>query len=251
VVDGHTAFIGGLNIAGVHVSVAAGGAGWHDMHARVCGPAAQQLEQLFAGTWRRATKKRVMPRRHLVPDRGTTVVEILESRFGRNRSIQRAYIAAVHRARQRISICSAYFIPDRAFVRALVAARQRGVAVNLLLAGVSDVVPVQFASRALYKKLLSSGVLIYEWPKRVLHAKTIVTDGNWCSIGSYNMDRRSLLYNLEVNIACEDTAFAHAMEAQFDADRRVAAPVLLSVWHRRRALQKFLEQLFYLLRFWL
>lgn len=252
VIDGRMGFIGGLNICDAHASVLAGGGGWHDMHAQVCGPAAYEMALLFAQTWRRAKNAGAQPPLLPRPEaQGAVAVQILDGLYRRRRSIRGAYAQAVRRSKHSIRICSAYFIPDRAFIRALQSARKRGVVVQILLAGATDVAMVQWASRSLYQKLLEQGVELFEWQAQVLHAKTMVCDGRWCCIGSYNMDRRSLLYNLEANMACEDDALGEALETQFFADIQGSKKVMKHVWHRRPMLQKVLERIFYFLRYWL
>lgn len=249
VVDDRIAFIGGLNISDDYAPASWQGRAWHDMHASVEGPAARELTKVINRTWRWSRRGDVpVPLGEAAPV-GDTAVQILESRLTKRYSVRRAYRQAIHRARQSVRITNAYFIPDRGVRRALRNACARGVRVQLLLAGRTDIRAVQFASRALYARLLRWGVEIYEWDDRVLHAKTAVIDGAWCSIGSYNMDRRSLLHNLEANIACVDEALAAALDRQFEADVGRSRRIESNTWHRRTVTQQLLEQLFFKLRY--
>jgi cardiolipin synthase len=249
VIDQAQGFIGGLNIGDAYAPRSWGGAAWHDTHAQLHGPIAYGLAKLFARTWMQQTKKvwqlPLQPSVHA----GQTFIRLLESRLTQRYSIRRAYLQAIGKAQQRICICNAYCIPDRGILRALRNACGRGVQVQLLLAGSTDVRAVQYASRSLYKEMLTWGVQIYEWQGPVLHAKSAVIDAAWCSLGSYNMDRRSLLHNLEANIACEDAALGTALVKQFAADLQHSGRVELSHWHRRPLLQKFFEKFWYKLRY--
>ncbi len=249
VVDDRIAFIGGLNISDDYAPTSWHGGAWHDMHASVEGPAARELTKVINRTWRWSRRGDVpVPLGEAAPV-GDTAVQILESRLTKRHSVGRAYRQAIHHARQSVRITNAYFIPDRGVRRALRNACARGVRVQLLLAGRTDVRAVQFASRALYARLLRWGVEIYDWDDRVLHAKTAVIDGAWCSIGSYNMDRRSLLHNLEANIACVDEALAAALDRQFEADIVRSRRIDTKTWHRRTVTEQLLEQLFFKLRY--
>lgn len=247
-VDARVGFIGGLNISDDYAPASWGGQAWHDTQARLEGPAVRALTKMFNKTWRRVTGEdwntRLQPSRQC----GDVPVQILESRITQRHTMRRAYVHAIKRAEKRICIANAYFIPDRGIRRALRNAVRRGVSVQLLLPGYSDVFPVRYASRALYGRLMQAGVEIYEWRHPMLHAKSAVIDGLWCSVGSFNLDRRSLMHNLEANIACVDPKMGAAMEAQFSRDLGFAQRIDPRVWHRRSAWEKLLERVFYSVR---
>jgi cardiolipin synthase len=251
VVDDRVGFIGGLNIADNYAPEQEGGGGWHDIHARVEGPAARELTKVVNRTWRRLTRDDWNARLGPPIDAGDVPIQVLESRLTRRHTMRRAYLNAIRRARQRICITNAYFVPDQGVRRALRNAASRGVEVQLLLAGRTDIRSVQYASRALYAGLMRIGVQVFEWNDHVLHAKSAVIDGHWCAIGSYNMDRRSLVHNLEANIVCIDTRLGQTMTAQFEHDISHSQAIDLNTWHRRPALEKLLEQLFFKLRYFL
>lgn len=251
VVDDRVGFIGGLNIADNYAPSEEGGGGWHDIHARVEGPAARELTKIVNRTWRRHRREDWHARLGPPIEVGDVPVQVLESRLTRRHTMRRAYLKAIRRAKQRICITNAYFVPDQGVRRALRNAALRGVEVQLLLAGRTDIRSVQYASRALYAGLMRVGIQIFEWHDRVLHAKSAVVDGRWCSIGSYNMERRSLLHNLEANIVCIDTRLGTTMMAQFERDISHSRAIGLETWHRRPALEKLLEQLFFKLRYFL
>ncbi|MEE8410123.1 MAG: phospholipase D-like domain-containing protein [Myxococcota bacterium] len=251
VVDDRVAFIGGLNIADEYAPESWDGGAWHDIHARVEGPVARELTKVINRTWTRVARLPRVPALGAAVPSGNIAVQVLESRLTRRYSIRRAYLNAIRRARNSIRISNAYFIPDQGVRRGLRNAVKRGVTVQLLLAGQTDLHSVRYASRATYRALMRCGIEIYEWDDRVLHAKCAVIDGCWCSIGSYNLDRRSLLHNLEANIACLDSTLGATMDGQFMRDIAHSQRIDLESWHRRPALEMLLEQLFYRLRYFL
>jgi cardiolipin synthase len=248
VVDDEVGFVGGLNIGDDYAPEEWGGRGWHDMHLRLHGPAARDLTRMFNRTWRMATSEDWSDRLGPRVRGGDVSVQVLESRIYQRFAIHRAYLSAILRARDSVRITNAYFVPVQAVQRALRAARRRGARVQLLLAGRTDIRSAQYASRALYAPLMKRGIEIYEWTQQVLHAKVAVMDGCWCSIGSYNMNRRSLLHDLEANVACLDAGLGRELDAQFEADLSRSQKVDPETWHRRPAIDKLLEQVFYKLR---
>ena len=143
----------------------------------------------------------------------------------------------------------AYSLPDRGVRRAIRNACARGVKVQMLLAGTTDVPVVRYASRAMYASLMKWGVEIYEWYDTVLHAKAAVVDGCWYTVGSFNMDRRSLKHNLEINIAGVDHRIGEALEQQFEGDMQRAVRVDAVTWPNRPFYEKVFEQICFKLRF--
>jgi cardiolipin synthase len=250
VVDGEVAFTGGVNIAAHWAPEGLGGA-WRDDVLRIEGPAVHELERRFLATWRMmfqdrfhrlATGLRRWKRR--APRRGPVSLAVLSSR----RSIHRAYLHAIQRARSSVLIAAAYFIPDRRMVAALREAAGRGVEVHLLLNARSDHPILEFATRAFYEKLLGAGIRIFEWQRGVLHAKTAVVDGVWGTIGSFNLERLSLAFNHEVNAVFADPRLGRQLEDSFRTDCGHCREVTLAEFRRRPLWQKVLERVLYAFR---
>ncbi len=138
---------------------------------------------------------------------GASAVFVLRDNFSRRRSIEHAYVEAIQSARQRIWLVTPYFYPGRGFRRALCDAAARGVEVKLLLQGRPDYRIAAAAARVLYDELMRSGVQIFEYVQAFLHAKVMVVDEAWATVGSSNIDPLSLLLNLEANVVISDAAF--------------------------------------------
>ncbi len=253
VVDGHTGFAGGLNVGDEYRS-GGGRVAWRDTHVETRGPAVRELARLFRAIWQRAGGAPLAPARFLPLPRevGDTPALVLGGTLRRGRAlIRRAYLHAIRQARHSIRIQNAYFIPDRGIVRALRNAVRRGVDVRVMVPARSDVRLVQYASRALFTKLLRAGVRLYEWSASMLHAKTAAVDRFWSVVGSYNLDHRSLRYNLEVAVGVLDETFARELETQFLADAQHCTEVQLERWERRGFFTRLIERLAYLFRFWI
>ena len=139
-------------------------------------------------------------------------------------------------------------MPDRIVRKALIEAVIRGVDVRVLVPARSDVVPVFYAGRRLYERLLRGGVKLYAWKPSVLHSKTAVTDDIWSTLGTHNLDNRSWQSNLEVNVAIEDPTTASAMRRRFEQDIEQSEHIVLAQWQKRPWTERLLERFFYLFR---
>lgn len=248
VVDGRLGFIGGVNISSVYASGSAphatqaanaprtGNPGWRDMHVRVEGPVVQRLQRLFLGHWQRHAACSLADARYFPPlgAVGTQRVAVAACDAGRRRNpFYSALLGALATARSRVLLTTAYLVPPRRLLRALTAAAQRGVRVELLLPGVSDSWASLHAGRSHYARLLRAGVRIHERHDRLLHAKACVIDGVWCSVGSSNADWRSAIHNAEANLIVLDEGFAVEMEQVFATDVAQARTIEIAAWSQR------------------
>jgi cardiolipin synthase len=288
-IDARIAFLGGINIGDEYASIAQGGRGWHDIHARVEGPVVRGLHRLFDDAFRYATGLRTRGwrllreprgrRGHGLPTGGTHpepreqqgssdgepaktplsttdlvaagTAQLQALAVGRRRDrrfIQRHYQYAVSMARTRVSIFSAYFIPNKSWRRTLTRAAMRGVQVRILVPRTNDIPAIHFASRYTYQSLLDAGVRIFEYLPAMLHAKALVVDGHWCAIGSYNLDQRSLMYNWEIAIAGLDGPSCARLDAQHEADLLKSREIDGARWRERGWLEKTKERFFYFFR---
>lgn len=254
IVDGEIGFTGGLNISNDYAAVIDGGAGWRDTHLRIIGPDAQSLERLFLTTWQQNKGQPIDAKRFVRPRfAGCEKLRVVGNDFALDRKgIRRAYDEAFQKAKSRICVTNAYFLPPAKIVRELVAAARRGVKVTVILAGTTDVKLVLYAARGLYPRLIKNGIEVYEWAAgRVLHAKTAVVDGTWATVGSSNLDPLSLRQNLEVNAIVTEPAFAAALERLFLEDLAQCERITLDDVKRYDVVQRVLSWLAYRIRHWL
>jgi cardiolipin synthase len=227
------AFCGGMNISEDYAGVRWGRATFRDTHALLEGPCVADFARivrfsaLVGGTELRASSP------SLSLEKGIQI-QVLQSDVPRaKRHIQRALLQAIARAERRAWLTTPYFVPPPRLLKALVAARKRGVEVSVLTAGISDVPIAAAAARHLYGSLLRAGVRVLEMEKRTLHAKTATIDGTWSLIGSFNLDRWSFERNLEVCFSALAPDLAQSLEEVFSADRALCREVRLSEWQGR------------------
>ncbi len=254
VVDGTAGFAGGLNIADAYNAPDKGGGGWRDTHLKLEGPSVSDLQRFFIAVWRRAGGRRLDKKRYLPPVAavGRTPVSIVGNTLLWNRwAIRRAALTAFRAAKKKIWIANAYFIPDNTILGELLRARDRGVDVRFMLPRVNDVAVVGLASRSFYKVLLDEGVRVFEWVGPMLHAKTMTIDGVWSAVGSFNLDRWSIVQNLEVSVNSFDPEVAAGLEAMFTEDLAKCVEVTRETWRLRSWRERTLEWLASWLSPWL
>ncbi len=261
-VDGAVGFVGGINIIDDRFDI---NHGWTeqprlDFAVQIEGPLVEAVAQATRAMWSRATlgadwreeisalarsaepvarARRMLGRLRLVDPQATALPPeallpmraalVVRDNLRQRRSIERAYIAAIQSARQRVDVICPYFYPGRLFRRSLRNAAARGVRVRLLLQGKLDYRFAGMAAQVLYDELLAEGVQVFEYMPAFLHAKVAIVDDDWSTVGSSNIDPLSLLLNLEANVIVQDAAFNASLGARFDAalavSRAITAPL--------------------------
>ena len=244
-VDGRTAFIGGINISSVYSSgsvvrrsVKSTGStvAWRDTHIQIDGPVVAELQKLFLQTWEKQRGKPLAPKEYFptLKAQGNEIVRAIGSTYEDPYSlIYLTLISAIGNAEKQVYLTNAYFVPDPQLLKSLIAAAARGVDVKLILPSHSDSSVVFHAGRSHYTSLLKGGVKIYERGGELLHAKTAVIDGAWSTVGSTNLDWRSFLDNDEVNAVILGREFAMKMQAVFATDLAASQAIDLEHWQRR------------------
>ena len=248
IVDGRVAFTGGINISGVYSAGSAGSGrksvdeGWRDTHIRIAGPIAAEAQKMFQADWLRycgaLAKANYFPRSEAA---GSMVMRMTGGVPGEGNEIYGALLSAIEHAERSVHLTYGYFVPDPRTVETLKAAAARGVDVTLMLPGFSDFWAPLYAGRSYYEDLLSAGIKIYERPDALLHAKTAVIDGVWSSVGSTNLDWRSLVHNYEADVIVFGDEFGARMEELFQEDLRASMHIGLEQWRDRGAVSRFKE----------
>jgi cardiolipin synthase len=254
VCDGRVAFTGGLNISNEWVDAAEGGGDWHDAALQVEGPAVATIEAIFLNTWNRRSRKGArLAIESLVkptPAGETRVAVISNSERHERFAIRRAGLHAARDGSARVLLANPYFVPDRGILRAFCSAAARGLDVRLLVPLASDSRIVDLAARAVFEPLLRAGVRIWR-SRSVVHTKLLAVDDAFISIGSYNLDHRSLVYNLELVVNVLDARCNADAVAMLEADIAASEELTLEGFGRRSWLQRLGERLAYGLRRWL
>lgn len=248
VIDGVKAFTGGVNIGDEYAGYG-DHPGWRDTHLVLAGPAVRALQELFLEDWMFATdvdieSSLVIEDLFHEPEQppGSDVVQIIGSGPDTQWDlIHKLYFQAIVEARERVFLTTPYFIPDQAIFTALTTAALRGVDVQLLLPARSDVRLAEWAARSYYAELLEAGVQIHEFTGTMLHAKTLVVDGEICSVGSANMDIRSFELNFEANAFVYCQHLAEQLEQAFVEDVAQSKRVEHAAFNDRHIVKRIAE----------
>ncbi|HXS54364.1 MAG TPA: phospholipase D-like domain-containing protein [Usitatibacter sp.] len=218
---------------------------WRDTQVQLQGPVVPQLEKLFLQQWARQRKQPVETAARYFPRVAAAGHEIVRAIPGvPEAGVDASYVAlvsAIENAETRVRITNAYFVPAKELREALAAAARRGADVRLILPSHSDTAVVVEAGRAYYAGLLDAGVRIFEREDRLLHAKTATVDGVWSTVGSTNLDYRSLSHNDELNVVVLSPDFAVRMEQAFANDVAHSHEITREAWRHRSLSERLRE----------
>lgn len=231
VIDGKIAYLGGMNIGRPYART------WRDTHLKIVGPMAHNVAHEFIELWNEHFDRRRITLNY--PPTTDDYIGICGNDPFRNcLPIKQTYIDAINAAKRNIYITNAYFLPDRDIINALLAASGRGVDVQIMVPEISDNIVVDWITRSLCLELLRGGVRMLMYCGTMLHSKTMTVDSEWSTVGSANLDGRSLTANYEINATIKDTAFARQMEAMFLNDRSQSYEIFADKWASRNVLQQ-------------
>jgi cardiolipin synthase len=236
VVDGRVGITGGSGVSDKWTGNGRREDHWRDTDIRIEGPSVAWLQAAFIENWREATGELLAsrePTRERRPPGDVRVQVVRSSPAGGSYAAYTMVLLAFASAHRSILISNPYFVLDARMTEALMAAARRGVRVVALTPGKIDHALVRSASRHDFGRLLQGGVQIYEYQAALLHAKTLVVDSAWSSVGSTNLDNRSFALNDELNLAVYDTGVARQLESVFESDLRHARRVEYSDWENR------------------
>lgn len=246
VIDGATAFTGGVGIADQWQGHAQDPGHWRDSHFLIEGPAAAQMQAAFGDNWVKMTG-RVLHGPSYYPAlsrHGDMDAQVfLSSPSGGSESMHLMYLMSIAAASRSIDLAAAYFVPDELTQRALLEARERGVRVRILVPGEHiDSDAVRLASKAQWGPLLRQGVELYEYRPTMMHVKLLIVDRHLVSVGSTNFDSRSFQLNDEASLNVYESGFADEMTRVFEDDLSQAKPYTYQAWTNRPWTEKAMER---------
>jgi cardiolipin synthase A/B len=245
VIDGRIGFTGGVNLdiayenppsAGIPPDGNTRKAYWRDTALRIEGPAVAELQKLFFGTWREQKAPAADPADYYppLPRQGVQTIRIIGSSPGDKEPLFYASLmTAMKAARQRVWLCSGYFVPPHQEREELTKIARAGLDVRIIAPAFSDVQSAVYAARAAYGDLLEAGAHIYEMRDAVVHAKLAVVDDTWTIVGSSNLDRRSVVFNNEVDAVILGHNTAEQVETVMRQFMAVSHEVDPSRWEHR------------------
>ena len=247
VVDGTIGFIGGLNIGDEYIGKNKYFGFWRDTHMRVEGPAVVDLQRIFVEDWSFASGENLPAgqARHYYTAQdcgGPFPVQVIDSGPDRDlKTIREVTFAAILKAQKRVWIASPYFVPDAGILDALRLAAYNGLDVRLLGQNRPDKWIPQLAARYYWADVMRAGVQVYVYTKGMMHAKVMLIDNEIASVGTANLDNRSMFLNFEVNCLLYSPEAVHTLEEQFLVDFKNALKLDKNAFARRPFFSRLLE----------
>jgi len=253
VIDGKIGYTGGMNIADYYIKGLPKIGEWHDIHVRIDGDAVRYLQGIFLTMWNRETGQHVggpeyFPDTPQLPDSIAEEIMIVD-RTPREtpRSISRAYAASIRSADSLIRIVNPYFVPTKSIQEALKHALKKGTEVEIMVPSVSDVPFTPEAAFYILHKLMKRGAKVYLFNGGFHHSKVMMVDGSFCTVGTANLNSRSLRYDYETNAFIFDPETTAELTGMFEHDKGRSTLLTPEVWKERSAWKKFVDWFAHLL----
>ena len=247
VIDGTIGYVGGINLDKKYDNSIKNERYWRDTHLRIEGGAVGSLQSAFLLSWNFVSKQEMEIEEPLFPKIKPTTQEPVAVQIAASgpdtdwANIMEAFFCAITSARENIYITSPYFMPNSQILTALTTAARSGVDVKIIIPKKSDSWPAQYATDSYIEELEQSGVQMYRYNKGFVHAKTLVIDDVFSSIGTANMDYRSFALNFEINALLYNRKVNEQMRQVFEEDLRECDEIEYDRWLERGIRRKLKE----------
>lgn len=250
IIDGQTAYTGGMNVADYYIEGLPKVGKWRDMHIRIEGPAVDELQRIFLTMWEKATDERLTDAFYYFPSKTDslhlpgTVDDVtigIVDRVPRKspKMMRNAYAKAILSAEEKIELINPYFIPTRTVRRALKKAAKKGVDVQVMVSVKGDIPITPDASMHVARQLHKCGATVYQFEDGFHHSKIMMVDDKFCTVGSTNLNSRSLRYDYEVNAFIFDPRVTDELSDMFNDDKRQSTVMTDENWKKRSRWHRF------------
>ncbi len=248
IIDDEVVYVGSLNICQSHLDKKQWGDYWRDTAVRLQGTDFKELKNAFEIAWdHMPIQERI---REIFRHVNKNPVFRVNNTRHRRRILYKNLLRRMNRCTEKIWITNAYFVPDSFLLKKLKDAAERGVDVRILLPQRSDIFALPWTSATFYFHLMKSGVRIFEYLPSMLHAKTLILD-DWVSVGSSNLNHRSLLHDLEVDVNLRLPDSKKKIMNQFISDLERSKEVEIDSWQKRPLHQRIIGRLLLYVKFWI
>ncbi len=245
VIDGKTGYTGGMNIADYYINGLPKIGKWHDIHMRIEGDAVRYLQGIFLTMWNRETGQHIggpayFPKLPQYPDSVSEEIAIVDRTPKETpRSISHAYAASIEAAQKNIQIVNPYFVPTKSIRKAIKKALKKGTKVEIMIPEVSDIPFTPEASFHIVHKLMKRGAKIYLFKGGFHHSKVMMVDSTFCTVGTANLNSRSLRYDYETNAFIFDPSTTNQLNGMFERDKQNSTLLTPEIWKQRSGWKKF------------
>lgn len=245
VIDGTTAYLGGMNIADYYINGLPKIGEWRDMHMRIEGGAVNELQKIFLNIWNKETKQNIngevyFPIPEAQSDSSNMTVAIVDRVPKENSSILRhSYVAAINSAKKNLRIINPYFVPTSSITKALKRSIDRGIDVRIMVSSASDVPFTPDAALFKLHKLMKRGATVYMYNGGFHHSKVMTVDDTFCTVGTANLNSRSLRYDYETNAFIFDRGITAELNQMYKNDVKQCTQLTPEFWKKRSVWRKF------------
>ena len=250
IIDGQIAYTGGMNVADYYIEGLPAFGDWRDMHMRIEGPAVDELQRIFLTMWEKATDERLTDSIYYFPPKNDrlhlpgTVDDVtigIVDRVPRKspKLMREAYAHAILAAEEKIELINPYFVPTRTVRRALKKAAKKGVDVQVMVSVKGDIPITPDASMHVARQLHKCGATIYQFEGGFHHSKIMMVDDKFCTVGSTNLNSRSLRYDYEVNAFIFNPQVTDELSDVFNADKKQSTIMTDENWKQRSRWHRF------------
>lgn len=250
IIDGQTAYTGGMNVADYYIEGLPAFGEWRDMHMRIEGPAVDQLQRIFLTMWEKATDERLTDSIYYFPSKtdslhvegtvdGVTIGIVDRVPRKTPKLMREAYAHVILSAEEKIELINPYFVPTRTVRRALKKAVKKGVDVQVMVSVKGDIPITPDVSMHVARQLNKCGATIYQFEGGFHHSKIMMVDDKFCTVGSTNLNSRSLRYDYEVNAFIFDSRITDELSDVFNADKQQSTIMTDENWKERSRWHRF------------
>ena len=236
IVDGKIGFTGGINIADRYIDGLPKIGPWRDTHLQISGDAVATMQVVFAADWYFVINENLTGEKYFSPltDKKGTPVQITASGPDSDwESMEQAYFSAILNAKEYVYITSPYLMPPQTILSALKTAALSGVEVRIIIPEKSDAVTSKWCSFSYVEQLLEAGIKVYFYQKGFIHSKTLMIDDIFSTVGTTNLDFRSLETNFEINAFIYEEKFTRLLQKHFLNDLKNSREIKLNEWKKR------------------
>ena len=237
IIDGRIGYTGGMNVADYYIVGTEQVGEWRDMHCRIEGPAVNDLQAIFARFWKKLGKEDLSDPRY---DQGTCAGKKMIGIVNRepntsNEIMRRLYIQALDNAKDSVKIVNPYFVPTPSVMKALKRCAERGVKMDIIMSAKYDVPLTPDVVYYNMRKLIKRGVNVWRYRLGSHHSKIMMVDGKFCTVGSTNLDARSMRFDYEINALIIDPETTAKLDAKFIEDTKQCDLITMEEWKKSRS----------------
>ncbi len=244
VIDGLVAYTGGMNVADYYINGLEEIGPWRDMHMRIEGPAVDELHKIFCRMWADETGEMLVGSKYYPakPHAGESSLAIVDRHPGEtNKSIRQLYCSMLDNARKSVRLINPYFVPTHMVRDALRRCIDRGVDVQIMISEKSDIPLTPDASHYVGRQMSKKGATVYMFQGGFHHTKAMIVDDTFCTVGSANLDSRSLRYDYEVNTVIFDPKVTAQLVDMFERDKLSSTILTDDYWKSKSQWKRFVS----------